>query len=327
MSLKILIIRFSSIGDIVLTSPVIRALKNQLGAEIHYLTKPAFAAIPEANPAVTCVHRLQDDWKGMIAELKRESFDAVVDLHSNLRSFRVKQDLQVPSYNFRKLNLRKWFLVRLKWNILPDVHIVDRYFDAVKPLGVKPDTLGLDFPIPEKERVDVCDHFGLDPLTYTCIAVGAAHTTKCLTRDQLIEITNRITTPVILMGGPGDISKAEEIVHKSTNQNVKNACGKFSILESGSILQQALHILNFDSGLMHISSALQKEQIVVWGNTVPDFGMYPYYGNSESKAINFEVKGLSCRPCSKIGFEKCPKGHFKCMQDQPLQKIAEAISN
>lgn len=327
MSLKILVIRFSSIGDVVLTSPVVRALHDQKNAEVHFLTKPAFASIVEANPLIHKVHLLQDDWKKMISQLRDESFDAIIDLHHNLRTLRVKKDLRVPSHSFRKLNFRKWILVRLKWDVMPDLHIVERYFETVRPLDVLPDREGLDFYIPEGSHVNIREEFGVEPGSYCCLAVGAAHATKCLTTEQIIAITNSVPTPVVLLGGPGDVEKANAIKEASVNASVFNACGKFSILQSGSVLQQAKHILNFDSGLMHITSALNKPQVVVWGNTVPAFGMYPYYAAQQTKAVNFEVKPLSCRPCSKIGFNSCPKGHFKCMRDQDLDSITSSLMN
>ncbi|MGZ3924802.1 MAG: glycosyltransferase family 9 protein, partial [Flavisolibacter sp.] len=114
--MKFLVIRFSSIGDIVLTTPVIRCLKQQLPlAEIHYLVKPKFKMVMEPNPYIDKIHVLQDDWGKMIAGLKEEKFDYIIDLHHNLRTLRVKKDLRVPSFSFNKLNIQKLVFVKLKW--------------------------------------------------------------------------------------------------------------------------------------------------------------------------------------------------------------------
>ena len=142
---KVLVIRFSSIGDIVLTTPILRCLKRQMeDVEIHYLTKKTFANLLVNNPYISKVHCFNTDLNLIIEDLKKENFDCIIDLHKNIRTFRVKMKLKVPSFTFNKLNIEKWLLVKLKINILPKVHIVDRYFKAVKSLGVVNDNKGLD---------------------------------------------------------------------------------------------------------------------------------------------------------------------------------------
>ncbi len=324
MSLKILVIRFSSIGDIVLTTPVLRVLQTQLKAEVHVLTKPAFAPLLAANPYVARVIPLSHDWAAMMHDLRGERYDHVVDLHHNLRSLRVRLGLKRPSTAFRKHNFEKWLLVRTGINRLPRRHIVDRYLDTIAGLGATDDAQGLDFFISPEKEVDTEAMLGLKPGAYACIAVGAAHATKCLTAGQIAQLADRLAMPVVLMGGPGDQDKAAEILRLAGRAQVISACGRFDILQSGSILRQSGPIINHDSGLMHIAAAVQKPQVVVWGNTVPAFGMSAYYGKHKTEAVNAEVPGLRCRPCSKLGHATCPKGHFKCMVGQDLGRIAAA---
>ena len=147
---KILIIRFSSIGDIVLTSPVIRCLKLQTGSEIHYLTKQPFVALLKNNPHVSKVFAIDKSVGEVLPALRREKYDYIIDLHHNLRTFILKWRLPfVKSYAFKKLNFEKWLLTNFKINRLPKTHIVDRYLETVKSLGVKNDGQGLDFFLPE----------------------------------------------------------------------------------------------------------------------------------------------------------------------------------
>lgn len=327
MSKKILVIRFSSIGDIVLTSPVIRTLHQQLGAEVHFLTKESFAPIMQANPYVTRVISLSEDFEKMIDELREENYNHVVDLHHNVRTKRIKLALGLPSTSFHKLNFKKWILVRFGINRLPETHIVDRYMATVAPLGVPPDDGGLDFFIPLVKEVDIGKEFGIPPGDFVAIVIGAAHQTKCLTADQITRICDLLHKPVILLGGKDEISKATFIASHTTATVIRNACGQFDILQSASILQQSGVVITHDTGLMHIAAALKKPQIVIWGNTVPDFGMYPYYGKENANWISFEVTGLKCRPCTKLGFEECPKGHFKCILDQDTTRIAIAAQS
>jgi len=152
--LKILIIRFSSIGDIVLTTPVVRVLHEKLNAEVHYLTKPAFASIVLANPHVAKVITLSEDFEKLLLMLKGEEYDHIIDLHHNLRTKRLKLALRRPSSSFYKLNFEKWLIVNFKINRLPEKHIVDRYMDTISFLGMSNDHRGLDFFIPPEKKED-----------------------------------------------------------------------------------------------------------------------------------------------------------------------------
>ena len=327
MSRKILVIRFSSIGDIVLTTPVVRALCLQLGAEVHFLTKMAFAPIVQHNPHIVRVFTLSDDVHSLIQELKREEYDYIIDLHHNIRTKRIKIALGKSSSSYYKLNFEKWLLVHTGVNRLPDIHIVDRYMETGAPLGLQKDEHGLDWYIPENKKVDINSEFGVTIGNYVAFVVGAAHATKCLTTEQIISICQQMTTPVILLGGKDETEKANQISVSCATGYVKNGCGRFDILQSSSIIQQAGSIITHDTGLMHIAAALQKKQVVVWGNTIPEFGMYPYYGKAMKQWISFEQQELTCRPCSKLGFPKCPKGHFKCMLGHDLSAIAKAAES
>ncbi len=301
---------------------MIRALAQQLGAEVHLLTKKAFAPIALANPFVKKVFALSGDLQELIPALKAEQYDHVVDLHHNLRSFRVKSALGVSSTSFDKLNIEKWLLVNLRINRLPDLHIVDRYMESVRSLGISGDGEGLDFFIPEDRKVDTEKAFGVVPGTYISLVIGAAHPTKCMMADQLSHLCDLLDRPVILIGGKEEVAKANLVLAGSRNTQVRSAVGMLDIMQSASVLGQAAHVITHDTGMMHIAAALKKEQTVIWGNTIPEFGMYPYYGHHKVPWRSFEIAGLACRPCSKLGFEKCPKGHFKCMLQQDLPSIA-----
>ena len=324
MNPKILVIRFSSIGDIILTTPVIRILAEQLGAKVDFLTKPAFAPLLQHNPNVNQIITLSDDMDRLVKQLRDNNYDYIVDLHHNLRSSRIKLALRKPSKAFHKLNFKKWLVVRFGINKLPDVHIVDRYLDTVSESGAKPDGKGLDLFIPESNAVRVESEFNLFPGSYVALVTGAAHQTKCMTTGQMIQLCKWLGKPVVLLGGKTEIPKADEIIQNTPGLKVINTCGKLDLLQSASVIQQAGVVITPDTGMMHIAAALRKPQVVVWGNTIPQFGMYPYYGNESVPWISFERTDLNCRPCSKLGFQQCPKGHFKCMLDHDLQAISNA---
>ena len=319
--MKVLVIRFSSIGDMVLTTPVLRCLKMQLpGAEVHLLTKKKFASLLAANPYIDRTWAYDGDFDTLLPNLKAEGFDFVADLHHNLRSRYVRFRLGVPSAAFPKLNVRKWLAVRLKTKSLPDIHIVDRYFVAVRPLGVVNDVAGLDFFIPEGDRVDVStlpEGFGSG---YVAAVIGGRHATKIFPPEKVAEVCKGLHLPVVLLGGPEDRERGEEII-KLSGTRLFNACGLFNFNQSASLVEQAQAVLSNDTGLMHVAAAFRKPVASTWGNTVPEFGMYPYMPGNEALSHIAEVNSLPCRPCSKIGYDTCPKGHFNCMKNIGTQTI------
>lgn len=325
--MKLLIIRLSSIGDIVLTTPVIRCIKKQIpDAEIHFLVKTTYKSILQENPYISRVHEWQADTKSTLQNLQAENFDYVIDLHHNLRTLRIKWALRkAKSYSFHKLNIQKWFRTALKINLLPDKHIVDRYLETVAPLGVKNDGFGLDYFIPKKDQFPITELPATHVSGYIGLVIGAALHTKKLPEEKLIALCRKLPYPIILLGGPEDKTTGEQIANEDRIK-IYNACGKFNLHESAWIVKNALLLITHDTGLMHIAAAFHKKIIAVWGNTIPAFGMYPYFGNNSVPCFNAEVNNLSCRPCSKIGYTKCPRGHFKCMQQQDLDAIVNTCN-
>jgi ADP-heptose:LPS heptosyltransferase len=327
--MKFLIIRFSSIGDIVLTTPVVRCLKSQVvTAEVHYLTKRSFAPLFAANPYIDKMHYLENDLDAITTQLKQEDFDYVIDLHHNLRSLKVKRALGKKSFSFNKLNIEKWLLTSLKWNTLPDAHIVDRYMETVASFGVKNDGRGLDYFIPENEHVKESDIPASHLAGYIGLVIGGARNTKKYPLHKLKAFCERMDHPIILLGGKEDAAEGEAIASVD-KVKVYNACGKFSLNESADLVRRAKLVVTNDTGLMHVAAAFSRPVISLWGNTVPEFGMYPYYPQQPADAAKpfdiLEVKNLSCRPCSKIGYRKCPLGHFKCMNLIKEENILERV--
>ena len=337
---KILVIRFSSIGDIVLTTPVIRCLKNQLQeVEIHVLTKKKFSNLYKTNPYINKVYEFDDSLKRNIEELKIENYDYVVDLQKNKRSVRVTRALGRPHASFPKLNFRKFLLSTFKINIMPDIHIVDRYFKAVEKLGVKNDYQGLDFFISEKNNYDISQLPENFQKGYYAFVIGGTYKTKILPAVKIVEIIKKINKAVVLLGGPDDVERAEEIIYGvnettrqqdnegSKNSQILNLVGKINLEQSASIVKNADSVLTNDTGLMHIAAAFHKNIVSVWGNTVPELGMYPYLPKEKEKCHIVECKDVRCRPCSKLGFKECPKKHFRCMMEIDVEEVVKLLDN
>lgn len=314
--LKVLIIRFSSIGDIVLTTPVIRCIKKQVSeVELHYLTKKTFESVLAGNPYIDKIHFLKDSLSDTIANLKLEDFDHIIDLHHNLRTLIIKRRVGRPSSSFNKLNWQKWLLTNVGISRLPKKHLVDRYLETAEFLGVKNDGAGLDYFL--IGNYDLALLLPPSHQFYIALVIGAQHATKRLPVARLIELCRLLKHPVVLLGGPDDVERGEII--KAAGDQVFNGCGKFKLDQSAFLVKMAKSVITHDTGLMHIAAAFKKTVHSVWGNTVPEFGMYPYMAR---ESYMYEVQGLPCRPCSKIGYEKCPRGHFKCMNNIDLKAIS-----
>jgi len=324
---KILLIRFSSIGDIVLTTPVIRALKTQLNCELHVLTKEKYSTILSNNPNIDTVYTLRKSIKEVIPSLKEEKYDFIIDLQKNRRSYQIRKVLNKPVSSFPKLNIQKWLIVNLKINRLPNVHIVDRYFKAVEKLNVINDGKGLDYFIPEDAIVEVQKINPDLSNGYIAIAIGGQHFTKMLPVEKLISIISKINYPVVLLGDMQDRNRGDEIIKQLQKSDVFNTCGKYNLDQSASLIQQSAAVISNDTGLMHIAAALQKPIVSIWGNTIPKFGMYPYFPSGNNTSIFSEVNDLKCRPCSKLGYKKCPKKHFNCMMLQDEAFISDSIND
>lgn len=309
---KILVIRFSSIGDIVLTTPVIRCLKEQLpNAEVHFCTKRFYQNVLAGNSYINKFHVLDSTIYALICRLRIEKYDYIIDLHNNVRTNIIKTVLGVRSFTVNKLNWRKWLYVRLKVDVMPNQHVVDRYLATVYPLKVNDDGLGLDFFINPDDVVDldqlpITHRFG-----YIAYAIGGQHLTKRLPISRMIELCYKLNSPIILLGSEQDRIAGQQVVETVGRELVYNACGLFNLSQSASLLQQSRVVFSHDTGLMHIAAALKKKVYSIWGNTTPQLGMYPY----KTPYVVLERTGLNCRPCSKIGSNRCPTGRFECMNE------------
>jgi ADP-heptose:LPS heptosyltransferase len=325
---KILVIRFSSIGDIVLTTPVFRCLKQQTGAVVHFLTKPSFKSLLAENPHIDKVLTYTDH-KETLSLLKTENYSSIIDLQSNIKSRRLTRALGISHQRVDKLNIKKWLLVNTKINTLPSLHIVDRYLAAVASHGITNDGKGLDFYLPAHSDAlfQTLKQEHALPYTYIVMAVGAAHATKQIPPHKLSDAINSLPNHTfVLLGGKGEEVLSQVILAKATqNTKVIDLVGKLSLTQSALVIQSAQAILTPDTGLMHIAAALKTPIVSVWGNTVPEFGMFPYRPDAPDSYSIVENKELGCRPCSKLGHAKCPKGHFKCMESLSPQDLVEKI--
>ena len=288
---KILVVRFSSIGDIVLTSAVIRCLRLQTDAEVHFLTKKKFSSLLETNPHIDKVWTIESSIKEVVSSLRKVGFDAVVDLHHNIRSAQVKRQLSCKAYTLNKLNAAKWLLVNFGIDKLPDKHVVDRYMEVVEPMGIKNDHKGLDFFFPQDYT---CSIALSQP--YIVAAIGGQHDGKRLPLNKWTEIMGYCSSTFVVIGGEADNTVGQALAEK--HENVINLCGQTSLFDSAALIKTSNLVITNDTGMMHIAAAFKRIIISLWGQTTPRFGMYPYMPDERSLIVEPNPKK---RRLSKLG--------------------------
>lgn len=330
--MKFLVIRFSSIGDLVLASPVLRCLKEQvLTAEVHFLTKSSFRMVSEHNPYVDRFFYYDDNMPELTAALKDEAYDYVIDLHNNFRSNKIKRALGVQAFTINKLNLAKFLLTKLRIDIMPRRHITTRSLDTVAPFGVRDDGRGLDYFIPEKDCIRESDLPASHLAGYIAMVIGASYYTKKLPVHKLQELCREIDHPLVLVGGQEDRENGERVAAVDPGK-IYNACGRFNLNESADLVRRAKLVVSHDTGLQYIACAFNKPVLALWGGTSPRLDVEPYYGAAALAGSpaplheNIQVPGLPCQPCSKYGNKKCPLGHFRCMEQMDIPYIISRIN-
>ena len=319
-SLKVLVVRFSSIGDIVLTSPIVRVLKKQKNAQIHFLTKSQYSSILVNNVYIDKVITINKSINEVKEDLMKENYDYVIDLHNNIRSHGLSF-LNIPIKRYSKSNFKKLIYMYTGKNFLNNEHVVDRYFKATSFLDLNNDGKGLDFFIDKKDEVD----FDINQ-KFISWCIGASKEQKKLAVDQICYVANKLNLPIVLLGGMEEFNKANQIINQCSQNKIYNYCGNISINQSAYLIKHSQFLLSNDTGLMHIGAALNKKIISFWGCTKPDLGFYPYTKKSNSLMI---ISELSKRQCSKHG-SSCRFTSDGCVKKinpkEILEKVTQFIS-
>jgi len=332
---KILVIRFSSLGDIILTTPLIKLLKVSFpGSEIHYLTKKMYSGVLKYNPHIKTIVESENntdfaELKKLKSGIQKGSYDLVIDAHNNLKTLYLKLFLKSKKLTFKKYSFRKFLLVNFKINLMKNLQpITGRYCDIIssltakKPNDLKPEIFtnslsdqnknkGLQYNIHEDKKITI----GIVP--------SSNHFTKTYPPGKYIELINSFDRNKykFLLFGKGNDRKNIEVIASQTGSNVTNLCDILNINELAETMEKCSLIISGDTGPMHIAEAVNTPLVMLAGSSVKEFGFYPQTSN----AVVMERDGLSCRPCSHIGRSRCPKGHFKCMNDLTPAAVSEKM--
>ncbi|MEQ8628396.1 glycosyltransferase family 9 protein [Ekhidna sp.] len=324
--MKVLIIHSGTIGETLLTTPIIRILKTERDAQIHLLLPQERMSILNENPYCDKTFDLDAGILFLRNRTKSEEYDWIIDLKNDLKSFLISRANSQNRLAFKNKRFKRWLYTKTRINLLPKKHLVDQYIDLLQPLSIKGDNLGLDFYIPEKDEVENNWLPKTHQHGYAAVAINAQHATRKLPVNRLIELCDRINKPIVLIGGDkekGTATEIETFFEQGTPEEeeaieglnkkaiIFNACGKFNFNQQASLIKNASWVFTYDNDHMHIAAAFKKQLFSIWGNTTPHFGMYPY----RTQFTVFENNKLNCRPCAFGGYSNCPKGHFKCMND------------
>lgn len=346
---KILVIRLSSLGDVVLAGPILTAMRLGAGIEVHLLTKPKMGDLLHGGNGVDRFYTWGEEnlWK----KLRAEKYDGILDLHHNLRSIYVLIQLLYlnfkhaysedwPAASYSKKRFRRWLFVKTKWSRFQVSHVQDRYAKAAKTLL---DSLDPELSKRFQDHLSFLNH-GLPllagdelimkdlPSGYGVAILGGTYLTKKIPKRVWDDVFQSTEKTWVLLGSSGEVDLAKTLVAQWGNR-VLNKVGAFDLKQSAQCIEKASMVVGGDTGFTHVAAAFGRPLLVIWGNTHPGLGFAAGQGliretNSQTEdnytrqnVIHLYPQDLSCHPCSKLGFDACPKGHFRCMNDYSAAEI------
>ena len=336
---KLLVLRLSSLGDVILTTPFLKYIKQKHPeAIIDYCTKSAYIPAIEDNPNINSIITLSDlpDFKELRMlkkSIKSSNYDLIIDAHNNFRTFYLKIFSGIKTLTFRKYSIRKFLLVKLKINLMKNLPpITVRYINILGKFYTEPVNDNLLLPeiiTQDKNRLSAETLFENENIPggriNICITASTNHFTKTYPAEYFAEVINKFDTGkfnFLLTGKNGDIAEIEKI-KSITGNNVYNLCDCLGIKELTEVMKKCQLVISGDTGPMHIAEALNIPLIMIAGSSVKEFGFYP---QNQLSAV-LENTGLKCRPCSHIGRSSCPEGHFKCMTEIKPSEIYNTAVN
>ncbi|ACF12812.1 glycosyl transferase family 9 [Chloroherpeton thalassium ATCC 35110] len=323
---SILVIRLSAIGDIILTTPLVRQLRRKFPqAEIDFFIKPAYRSILAENPYLSAVVSEPEKLKSQ--------YDVVIDLQNNFRSSQIRKRRSSRVFCYQKRNWKKFLLVHFKVNVLKNnLPVPERYLEAIAALDLSDDGFGCDYFITEKDRAFAEKAMAQKRKTLA-LCFGAKHFTKQYPPARYAEVINKLfaeqpPVQILLLGGKEDAPLAKAIsANVADKTHLRDFSGQCTLGQTAALLACCDAVLTNDTGLMHMASAFGKKMVVIFGSSVREFGFAPY--RTPHKIL--EIPALACRPCSHIGKSQCPKKHFQCMNlitpESVVRAVREALSD
>ena len=340
---KTLVIRFSSIGDIILASPLLRVFRKRFpSSQIDFVTRKEYTGLVRYNPNLNFAYEFDaqrgfNELRRLNSRIRREKYDLVIDIHNSLRSRYLRSIIGAKEVAIlNKRIFARIMLVKFKKNFYRDiVSVADRYIEPVNKYGVENDGKGLEIFIPDESVFRVSGRMSSLKLHQYDKIIGfcpsAKHSTKRWPESRFIEtgirLVNELKAKILLFGGKDDAPLCRTIANginqKLGNEQAVNLCNQFSLLETAATMQFCGVIVTNDSGLMHVAAAMKRKVVAIFGSTVREFGFFPV----GTESVILEQNGLYCRPCSHIGRDHCPEGHFRCMNEIQVDEVVASVQN
>lgn len=328
---KALIIRLSSVGDILLSTPLLRILRQRYPeCRIDYLVKREFGEIIRHNPHLSSVIELEpgsfEVLRSMRRSLRSTRYDLLIDIHGGLRS----RYLAAGHRNVVRISKRtvtRFVLISTGIDLYskPARSVAQRYLDTVSSFGVDDDGRGLEVHIPD----ELCRQTAARVRgALIGIAPGASYGTKMWHgagfAEAGVSLAQETGAGILLLGSGSDAARCGEIeadIHaRDAGIEVMNMAGQTTLLEAAALMDHCRVVITNDSGLMHLAAARKRNVVALFGPTVQQFGFAPF----GTEHVVVENRGLSCRPCSRHGTDRCPKGHFRCMNEISSARVIDA---
>lgn len=336
---KILVIRFSSLGDIILTTPFLKILRQNFPeSQIDFCVKKSYSEILKYNPNINNILEVDDNFKfdelrKLKKKIKEEHYGIVIDLHNNFRTFYLKLFLRFRAkiLVFKKYSFKKFLMVNLKINLMKEIpQITQRYINVLKKI-ININELKISAPeiytddISKSRAENIINEINKNADNkLICIIPSTKHFTKTYPDDNFIDLIDRFDKKKykFILVGEGQDKLVTYKIKSQTGENVFDLCNKLNLLELTELMKKCDLVITGDTGPMHIAEAAGIPIIMLAGSSVKDFGFYP----NTKKCNVIEVSGLKCRPCSHIGRKSCPRGHFRCMKEMTPDIVYEEIT-
>ncbi len=339
LSPDILVVRFSAIGDILLTTPLLRAIRTRHpGARLAFLTKERYVPLLSDNPNLNEVVGIgEEDGIRAIAELVRSvRYSHLLDLHGNLRSRVLRTLVRGPWRGFSKRRVARRVLIATKRDLYGEpTPMAERYFEAAADLDLDLDGQPPDFflaPEAEERATAALARQGVGQgRALVAIAPGAAHATKCWPTDGWVRLSRRLVSSgadVVIVGGPDDVGVAQEVLagirgrlSGAEERRVGSVAGQLGLQETGAVIRGCAVLISGDTGVMHMATGVGTPVVALFGPTVRQFGFFPYRA-ARSSVVELP---LGCRPCSAQGGPSCPLGHHRCLRAIAPETVYETL--
>ncbi len=328
---KILLIQTAYLGDVILTTPLIRSIKSIFSdALLDVLLIPQTAGALVNNPHINQLilfDKRQRKWSAfgeVLAILKARHYDLAISPHCSLTTGLLLKLAKIPQrIGFKKFPIRFFLTTQVP---IPNVEFtIQKYLTLLSPFVQKSFSIQTElFPLKEDWQKAEQISRTLDHKKKTIVlAPGSVWPTKRWPAEYYVTLTAGLKKAfnLIFVGSKEERLLCQQIIEQSSAKQALNLAGELNILQSAAVIARSDLMICNDSGALHMANAMQTDVFAIFGPTVRSFGFFPFRENDKV----FEITDLYCRPCGKHGHQTCPEGHFRCMLEIKPETVLKAV--